>query len=249
MSRAPSDNKPAPAKEGGSSFLSELRGSAANADTAAPATKSSRRFSSSYIMAFVMVGVSAGALYGMRAYGRQAGLTGKSVAVDYKPSGNEAATTAKTQRILAELEASGTPVQVPADAIKRNPFLLANAAPPPKQDIVDPADGKAAERARQEAERRRKELEKQMQEKARDLEVTGVMMGARPVVRISGKLYRVGDLVSKQFLVLEITDRGCKLRFQSTPPGDVGDGTEFELAMKQALNPDGSKPDDAEPRR
>lgn len=249
MSKASSDGKTSPAKEsGGSSFLSDLRGSASGAEASATPGKSGRRFSSSYIMAAGMVAISAAALYGMRTYGRKAGLHSQAVTVDYKPSGNEAVTAAKTQRILAELEAHGAPVQIPAEVIKRNPFLLANAAPPAPVDTSNPADSKAAERARLEAIKRQKELERQISEKAGNLEVTGVMMGARPVVRVSGKLYRVGDLINKQFLVVEITERGVRLKYQSNPPGDTGDGTEFERLMRQALNPDGSRPDEPDPR-
>ena len=54
------------------------------------------------------------------------------------------------------------------------------------------------------------------------------------MVRVSGKLYRVGDQISRTFSVLEISERGVKLGFE---------GAEYELTIKQNLNPDGSRPD------
>lgn len=232
MSRAPTDPKPAK-DASGSSFLAEVRGSAGAAD-GAPAPKPSRRFSSTYIVAGAMAAMSAFALFGMREYGKKSGVRVDQFRTEeIKSVKTETVTAAKTQRILAELERHGTLMQIPADAIRRNPFLLGTAAPV----VVDNAGRLTAEaekRAREAAEREKRERDAAVADKLRALEVTAVIMGQRPVVRVSGKLYRVGDQISKTFSVLEISERGVKLGFE---------GAEYELTIKQNLNPDGSKPD------
>lgn len=233
MSRTPSDTKQVQTKEAGGSFLADVRGTAA-ADGAAPA-KSSRRFSSSYLMAAAMLAISAGALFGMRAYGKKSGLGDSKSMAEIQTVKTDSATMAKTQRVLAELEAHGTPLQIPADAIRRNPFELGISKP-----VAVPTDTKnqnrdAEARAKEAAEREARERDLALAEKLKSLEVTAVIMGSRPVARISGKLYRVGDTVIKTFSILEITERGAKLGFE---------GKEYDLVIKQALNADGSKPED-----
>ena len=234
MSKPSSDVKPA--KEGGSSFLSEIRGSAAANAEGTPPPKSARRISSSYLIAAVMITLSTGALFGMRTYGKHAGLKLDKFDADFKPVKSESATAAQTQKILAELEAHGTPIQISADAITRNPFLMGASTP-----IVAAPDpnGKVnlenERKAREAAERERQAKELAVTDTLRGLEVTAVIMGQRPVARVSGKLYRSGDTIAKLFVVLDITERGVKLGY---------DGKEIEIAMKTTLNSDGTKPEE-----
>lgn len=233
MSKPTNDVKPA--KEGGSSFLSEIRGSAANTE-GAPPPKPARRISSSYIIAAVMITMSTGALFGMRSYGKNSGLKLDKFDADFKPVKSESATAAQTQKILAELEAHGTPIQISADAITRNPFLMGTTTP---VVALPDANGKinleAERRAREAAERERNAKEVAISDTLRNLEVTAVIMGQRPVARVSGKLYRAGDTIAKLFVVLDITERGVKLGY---------DGKEIEIAMKTTLNSDGTKPEE-----
>lgn len=239
MSRS-GESKP---RESGSSFLAEIRGSAASEGGASPAPASARRLSSTYILAAVMTALSAGALLGMRAYGKQSGIRiDKFDTEGFKPVRSETVTAAQTQRILAELERHGTPLQIPAEVIPKKVFVLGTGTPVATVDSSGKASAEAERRAREAAEKERREREAALAEKFKSLEVTAVVMGARPVVRISGKLYRVGDTVAKTFSVLEITDRGVKLGFE---------GAEYELSIKQALNSDGSRPEDEaeNPRR
>ncbi len=234
MSNPTNDAKPA--KEAGSSFLAEIRGSAANAAEGTTPPRPSRRISSSYVVAAAMAVLSAGALFGMRAYGKNAGLSIGKFDADFKPSKSETATAAQTQKILADLEAHGTPIQISADAIPRNPFLMGTTtpvvvAPDPSGKVNLEAERKAREAA--DRDRRAKELA--TADTLRSLEVTAVIMGQRPVARVSGKLYRAGDTIAKTFVVLEITERGVKLGHE---------GREYDLAMKATLNSDGSKPEE-----
>lgn len=241
MSRTPTD--PKPAKEvSGSSFLAEVRGSAGQAPEGPGAPRPGKRFSSTYIVAGVMTAMSALALVGMREYGKKSGVRVDQFRTEeIKSVKSESVTAAQTQKVLAELERHGTLLQIPADVIRRNPFLLGTATPV----VVDNSgriNAEAEKRVREAAEREKRERESALAEKLRGLEVTAVIMGQRPVVRISGKLYRVGDQVAKTFSVLEISERGVKLGFE---------GAEYELTIKQNLNPDGSRPDaeaDAAPR-
>lgn len=226
------ENKP---KEGGS-FLAEIRGSAtANVD-GSPAPKPARRMSSSYIIAAVMVVLSAGALFGMRSYGKKAGLRLEKFEADYKPTKSESATAAQTQKVLAELEAHGTPIQISADAIPRNPFLMSAVIP-----VVTTPDGPnkgdlaARRRAEEAAAREQRNRELAFADTLKGLEVSAVIMGQRPVARVSGKLYRVGDTIAKIFTVVEITERGVKLGFE---------GKQYDLVIKKSLNADGTKPEE-----
>lgn len=232
----PTTNEAKPSKEGGS-FLAEIRGSAAANSEGTPPPKPSRRLSSSYLIAAVMVALSAGALFGMRTYGKKAGLKLEKFEADYKPAKSETATAAQTQKVLAELEAHGTPLQISADAIPRNPFLMSAVVPviatpdgPSKSDLA------AKRRAEEAAAREQRDREAAFADTLKGLEVSAVIMGQRPVARVSGKLYRIGDTVAKIFTVLEINERGVKLGFE---------GREFELVIKKSLNPDGTKPDEA----
>jgi len=234
MSNPTNDAKPA--KEAGSSFLAEIRGSATNAAEGTTPVRAGRRISSSYVVAAVMTVLSAGALFGMRSYGKNAGLSIEKFDADFKPSKSETATAAQTQKILADLEAHGTPIQISASAIPRNPFLMSAATPVVvTQDPSGKANLEADRKAREAAERDRRTKELATTDALRGLEVTGVIMGQRPVARVSGKLYRAGDTISKLFVVLEITERGVKLGYE---------GREFEVAMKTTLNSDGSKPEE-----
>lgn len=230
MSKPTSESKPA--KEAGSSFLSEIRGSATNTD-GTPAPKPSRRISSSYIIATVMVALSTGALFGMRSYGKNSGLKLERFEADYKPAKSETATAAQTQKILAELEAHGTPIQISADAITRNPFLMGLSTPVVvAPDTSGKANLEADRKSREAAEKERRAKELAVADTLRNLDVTAVIMGQRPVARVSGKLYRAGDTIAKIFVVLEITERGVKLGY---------DGKQVDLAMKTSLNSDGTK--------
>ena len=231
MSKPTPDAKPA--KDTGSSFLSEIRGSAAANADGTPAPKPSRRISSSYLIAAFMVAMSTCALFGMRAYGKNSGLKLDKFEADFKPMKSETATAAQTQKILADLEAHGTPIQISADAITRNPFLLGLSTPV----VVAPdASGKinleAERKAREAADKDRRAKDLAVADTLRSLEVTAVIMGQRPVARVSGKLYRAGDTIAKLFVVLDITERGVKLGY---------DGKEVDLAMKTSLNSDGTK--------
>jgi hypothetical protein len=227
-------------RESGSSFLAEIRGSAAG-EAPAPAAHTGRRFSSTYILAAVMTVLSAGTLLGMRAYGKQSGIRiDKFDTEGFKPVRSETVTAAQTQRVLAELERHGTPLQIPAEVIPKKVFVLGSGAP--AVDNSGKLSAEADRRAREAAEKEAREREAVLADKLRSLEVTAVVMGQRPVVRVSGKLYRVGDTIAKTFAVLEITERGVRLGFE---------GAEYELTIKQALNSDGSRPegDEQTPRR
>jgi hypothetical protein len=231
----PTDTKPGKENAGGSSFLAELRGSAANAGEASPSAPKSRRVSSTYYLAAAMTVMSAGALFGMRTYGKNAGGKVEKFDAEFKPVKSEAVTAAQTQRVLAELEAHKSPIQISKDAIRRNPFVLGAATPAPVVDDKGRVNLEMEKKARDAAERDRLAKERELNDTLGNLEVTGVMMGSRPVARVSGKLYRVGDVIAKIFTVTEITDRGVKL---------TSEGKEYEISIKKDLNPDGTKPEE-----
>lgn len=237
MTNESQDKSPAkPKKDGGpSTFLSELRGTSTQGESPTPSRSS--RVVSTHILAVALLAFGGAALYGMRVYSQRTGMAGAKVEVSFTPLGADSVTEAQTRRVLADLERQGVPEQVPLEATRRNPFAIAPAglAMP-----VDDSDRRLSEEQRRLAEEKARTDSAREQEIAQTLEtleITSVMLGPRPIARINGKIYRVGDKVAKVFAVLEIGERGVKLGC---------DGREYERIMKSELNTDGSHPDESE---
>ncbi|MEK6701868.1 MAG: hypothetical protein AABZ53_06370 [Planctomycetota bacterium] len=234
MSSESNDNPQAKGKKDGgpSTFLSELRGTSTQSDTPAPSKSS--RIVSTHILTLALLAFGGASLYGMRVYSQRTGMAGERVDVSLTPLGVDSVTEAQTRRVLADLECQGIPEQVPLEGSRRNPFALVSVG---NVAVVDDSDHRLSEEQRRLAEEKARldaVREQEIASTLESLEITSVMLGPRPIARISGKIYRVGDKVAKVFSVLEIGERGVKLGC---------DGREYERLMKSELN-SGSHPDD-----
>lgn len=206
----------------GGSFLTEIRSSGAGAEGAIPsepvAMPSRFRISGPTALVLVVAAVGIGALLGMRKL-TNAGAAMASVNIDYTPGQRTAAQAHK--RLVEVLDRSSTPVQVPTDQIKKNPFQLAVA--PQTAPTPDTADDKTAlEEARRNAAAIAAR-QKLIADKLGSLMVNGVMDGARPVARINGEMVQVGDTIADGlFTVTAIGGRAVTVQ---------ADGKEYELTM------------------
>lgn len=237
MSNETNDKSQAKVKKDGgtSTFLSDLRGTSTQSEMPTPSRKS--RVASTHILAVALMAFGGAALYGMRLYSQRTGMAGAKIDVSFTPLGADSVTEAQTRRVLADLERQGVPEQVPLEATRRNPFAI---APVGLAVPIDDSDRRLTEEQRRLAEEKARmdsAREQEIAQALETLEITSVMLGPRPIARINGKIYRVGDKVAKVFAVLEIGERGVKLGC---------DGREYERIMKSELNTDGTHPDEPE---
>lgn len=162
------------------------------------------------LLLVAVVAIAGGVLFAMR----QIGLgPGSAIAAGFKDSDLGVVANSRDHRnILADLNASRTDRQVPEENVKKNPFRLLGAANQPEVGPV-PGDDSGA-RAAADAERIRKQAEARMglvRQKFAQLQLNGVMGGSSPVARISGRVYRQGEVVVDLFLVREIHQRSVEL--------------------------------------
>jgi hypothetical protein len=179
--------------------------------------------------------ISVGALYGMRVYGKRAGMSMNRFDTNITQVRNDPAARAQTAKIMAELDQFGTPVQVPAERVKRDPFTMKVFVDPGAPD--DAGEKISAEERRRIAELARKAREERQLELTtalESLEIKGIMMGRVPLARINEKLFRTGDKVAGLFIIQEISERSVTL--------SCDDGN-FVLELKQAIGSDGKPVD------
>ncbi|MCW5774900.1 MAG: hypothetical protein KIS87_00440 [Phycisphaeraceae bacterium] len=173
------------------------------------------------VAALVLVGAAAG-IFAMRAIGMGPGAALAGLVLDFKPGSTAGAEV--SPRLLADLERSKRAVQVPAEVIDKDPFRLRTDAGVPA--IADDPEAIArAEAARQaklleEQRLERERRERELQTAFGRFELQGIMGGAMPIARISGKLVRVGDMLEGGFKVTLIEGRRVVL---------AADDTEFVL--------------------
>lgn len=190
---------------------------------AAPPRKGLR--STQTIALALLVAAAGGVVYGMR----QAGIGPMAAFAttkmpDYDVTKAPGSKTADHKRVLAQLEAANTGSQVPADQVQKNPFRIADLLATDAEPLDENA-GEAAERARAERMRRDAEArEKRVATELAGLKVNSIMGGSNPVARISGELYRVGDVIG-EFTVKDIRSREVDLD---------SDGHVYTLSLDQA---------------
>ncbi len=156
------------------------------------------------IVTMVILGVSAGAIFGMRKLGMQAGIAFGDQKIDYTPPDSEKART--YERIMGDLSRIQTPLDVALGEFGNSPFMLKQDVPAtpgletPKGPTPEQA---AADEAKRKAEQRLADL----QDKASKIKLQGVMGGSRPLARIDGETVRVGDKIGEDFVVRKIEGR------------------------------------------
>lgn len=160
------------------------------------------------IVAVLVVVAAVGSLFAMRQLGLGPALSLADVTVEYKPEegGNPGVASGK---VLADLERSRRAVQVPAEHITQDPFELnadqnVDVAPRIDADLERNAE---LERQRLAREARQREIEDAFGE----LTLQSVALGAKPVARINGELYRKGMTIAEYFIITEISGREVTL--------------------------------------
>lgn len=159
------------------------------------------------VVVALVVAASAGALYMMRRQGMAAGVNfEKTPVIEYALDQPPPRATAEHKRILADLARSGTPTQVPAEALPKNPFQL----------DVETTEGAAAptgeERWLAEQERLREAKRAELRAAVATLQLHSVMNGRTPVAIVSGQTVRVGDVIAEKFTVAMISGRSIDLQ-------------------------------------
>jgi hypothetical protein len=174
---------------------------------AASHTKPASRVNIQIVAVVLVLGVAAGVLYWMRLDATRVDPAGEIKAVDYQRSVNPAE-EARQKLVLARLEQSEEPVQVPVDSITKNPFQLGAApAAVPDEGLTD-EELAEAERLRQ-LEEERERRERKVAAAADSLLVGSIMANGRmPCATINGAMVREGDLLLELLRVRRIETDG-----------------------------------------
>ncbi len=214
---------PEPAEGAGStsSFLTEIR-SGGGDGMSVPDVPAPSRFKISGPTALVLVvaAVGIGALLGMRRLASPRAAMA-SVNIEYTP-GQRAAGEAH-DRLIEVLDRSSTPVQVPTDQIKKNPFQFATA-PTTAEPMAKGGEDEEAKAARLRAAEIAAR-QKQITDTLATLRVNGVMQGPVPVARVNNEVVRLGDTLGDGlFTITAIGGRGVTVQ---------ADGREYEITMDE----------------
>ena len=182
-------------------------------DEAVPARQ---RMSSSSALLLGAVLVAGAAMVGMRKLGIGPGAAMGRVQFDTKLVDTPPLAMADHTVLLADLNASRVALQVPDDAVKHNPFVIAHVLPE-QAAAVDDSDALAAARAaadrqKQSAAQRRQALADAL----KGLSLNSILEGATPIARLSGKAVCVGDRVAGLFIVRAIKGRTVELEHEGT---------------------------------
>ena len=183
--------------------------------------KPKAKLSSWQLMIGSVVLMSAGAIYGMRMYGMNKGIDFTGTELEVPRVGSDA-DRASFEVVLARLDRSDRPVQVPIDRIGKDPFSLgafAGNRPTATRD-------EDAERRRQmeEAERRFEQRKREIEGALTRVNIQSLMGGRNPVASINGELVSKGDLVEDILTVQRITNTSVIFEV---------DGVLFEIGVGQ----------------
>ena len=148
-----------------------------------PASEGKKRVSQQTIVLALILVVGGGLLFGMRKFGMGPGLTFADVAVDYEPGKVNTEQAAEYERVMALLDRSVTPTQVPSEVIARDPFILMLNAPVIEAEVVEEDDG----------ERRAARLRAEVEAAAARMQIQSVMGGRVPLVRVGDKTLKAGE--------------------------------------------------------
>ncbi|MEM1331021.1 MAG: hypothetical protein AAGG07_10710 [Planctomycetota bacterium] len=166
---------------------------------AAPAPK--KRISQQTVLLAGIIVVGGGLLFGMRKFGMGPGLSFADVSVDYQPGQENSELAAEYERVMALLDRSSEPTQVPAQRLARDPFVLAAREMVVEQAAEDPNDPAIA-MARLRAE---------VSDAASRIKIQSVMGGRVPLVRIGDRTLKAGEEFN-EWLTFEGVD-GRSVRF------------------------------------
>lgn len=209
------------------SFLAELRGANGENPAGAGAEKKSK-LSGPTLLVLGVVGAGVLLLLGMRKFATNGGGEFNPIKIEYTQDPAAAARAKAQKGVLDALERSGSPIQIPTEQIKKNPFELASNPKVTTEVTPTPAGMSEAEKqARAAAEKIKKTVET-----LASLKLNGVMDGPTPLARINGETVRAGDtLADGLFTVKEITGRTVILE---------SGGKEYQLNMEASKVPGAS---------
>lgn len=228
LATTPTDTPADPASQDNStsgataSFLAELRGSGAeNSPGASPEKKS--KFSGPTLLVLGVAGAGVLLLLGMRKFATGGAADFNPIKIEYTRDAAAVARANAQRSVLDALERSGSPVQVPTDQIKKNPFELASK-PKVATDATPAGPSSDQIQARTAAERAKK-----VADALAALKLNSVMDGPTPLARINGETVRAGDtLTDGLFTVKHISGRTVVLE---------SDGKEYQLQMEASKLP------------
>ncbi|MCA9289204.1 MAG: hypothetical protein KDA05_11500 [Phycisphaerales bacterium] len=192
-----------------------------------------RRIPAPYIAGAIVMSVSAATIFAMRKYGMGEGIRFEHADVRSVGADVPVVDAAKYGLVMERLSSSNTPMQVPSDAIDKDPFFFER-----DRRVVENTDNSAeqARLAQERAERDRLARERREQDLrvayAR-LRLNTVMDGRVPVANINGQIVGVGDTVDDIFEIKAISNGVVTLQ---------ADEMTFTLQMQQMITPGGSRP-------
>lgn len=170
------------------------------------------------VIIVVVLVVAAGALVGMRQIGMRGHIN--FLNIDLKVPTDVTAGKQYTA-VIADIKTDSAEKQVPLNNVKKNPFYIAHASKPVKED-----------NSKEEMERERLEREKQLAEQKRlaaiqkdldSLHLQSIMGGSSPMALIDGNLFRAGDRLGEFFTVKSINNRSVTLTTE--------DGRTYEMSL------------------
>ncbi|MCC5824351.1 MAG: hypothetical protein LAT64_12115 [Phycisphaerales bacterium] len=175
---------------------------------ATPSAKPESKVSGQVVLAGVVLVVAAGAIYGMRTVGLNVGFGDSEVKIDYTSQTGTPEMTRRFGRVMTELDASMSAVQLAdARALPAAPFTRQKADSGEAPIIEQPNTMDELERLARMAEERRRQL---MEERAASLKnelarlhVQSIIGGRVPAARINGMPVTVGRVLGS-FEVIEI---------------------------------------------
>jgi hypothetical protein len=156
------------------------------------APRARRRFPTQVLVLLLIVGTSAGALYGMRRYGMKSGVQFDKVDVEFKDTDTEKAKT--YERIMADLATVQKPLDVALGDFGRSPFMHDNSA------RITPANIDNFLPAQTEEERHRQEAVTAL----KAMHLNGIIGN---IARIDETTVKAGDTVADIFTVKAVDGR------------------------------------------
>lgn len=178
-----------------------------------------RKKNTGLIALLIALTAAAGGLYAMRTVGLSANVALAGTEIDY--AARTSAAAVDHEQLIADLHRSDNVVQVPVTQLPINPFAW-NAI---EDKEPEPEPEKVVEQPRiNPEEQARRERERQINQTFGMLTLDSVLNGRRPVVRISGEIYTLGDTVEEFFTIQSVTGRSVTLD---------ADGTTYTLRLQE----------------
>lgn len=194
------------------------------------AAKAESKVSGQVVIAAVVLALAAGAIYGMRFVGLNAGFGENDVKIDYTSQSGSPEMNRRFGKVMSELDASMSAVQFSSDTqLPEAPFTRVAQAEPDAVDLTEVPDSMDdLERlARLAAEQRRRDQEERsarLQGEVARLIVQSVIGGRVPVARVNGQPVTVGKMLGS-FEVVEISGQSVYIQC---------DGLTYELQIGMA---------------